>query len=123
MAYSGPIPMIGSTQVRPAPLRFKRRRSNAAMVSDYLALRKAVLLCASCAWRMPYRWLSRYTYCKLPGFHGHGACTKCQEVQSGDLYLPEDDIYMTNWHENKKTEDAARRMRIAMSEGRRLRVG
>ena len=96
----------------------RRRRSNASMVADFLSLRKALMLCASCEARMPRRWLSLYTYRLLPSFHGVGRCDMCRVEQPGNLYLPEDDTYMTGWVKNERIVENARRQQQMLRDGK-----
>jgi len=109
---------------RMVPLKgwIRRRKSNAALIADFIALRKALMLCHSCEHRLPARWKSFYTYRLLPGFHGGGRCDMCRVDQPGNLYLPEDDTYMTGMVKNQRVMDNARRQQLARRAGKRIEI-
>lgn len=101
--------------------RFRRRRSNAAMLSDYISLRKAVTLCGRCESQMPRGWLSRVVYRLLPSFHGAGACTRCQEDGPCNIYLPEEDVYMTSYAAGHRLQGRAVQQQRAVRDPYRRR--
>ena len=79
----------------------------AGIVSDFIALRKPLFLCASCEYRMPAKWASRVNYQRLDGMSGVGRCDGCQQHAPANLYLPEDRPYMAEHRRHTAMTEAA----------------
>ena len=77
------------------------------IISDFIALRKPLFLCAFCESRMPRRWCARVDYQYLEGMHGVGRCDGCQQHAPANLYLPEDRPYMAEHRRNTAITQAA----------------
>ena len=80
---------------------------SSGVISDFIALRKPLFLCASCESRMPRRWCTRVDYRSLEGMHGVGRCDGCQQHAPANLYLPEDRPYMAEHRRNTAITQAA----------------
>jgi hypothetical protein len=65
------------------------------MVRDLMALRKTLILCASCEHKMPRRWESRYNYALVKGFHAEqAACDYCRDdFTAANMYMAVDGSY------------------------------
>lgn len=85
-----------------------RRKTMASHVSDFIALRKNLLLCSGCECRMPWRWAKHYEYRMLPGFHAEGPCDSCRLDGPGNLYTPEEGGYAAQWDKVERTLENAR---------------
>jgi len=84
------------------PLGYVRRgpKTNATAVSDILARRDVLFLCAGCEARMPWRWATRHAYHVLPGLHGDGVkCDGCQERGPANIYHAEEGGYFQQWQQ------------------------
>ena len=103
---------MSALPTRPAPRMIpltwwiRRRHSNAAHLADMMALRKALLLCQSCEHKLSQRWVQRADYRLLPSFHGAGRCDGCRCEAPGNIYLPEEDTYMTGWQRIEQVKQA-----------------
>ena len=100
----------------------RRRKSNASLISDFIALRKTLCLCKTCEWRMPLLWKRRYGYWCLPGFHTDGSrCDGCQTVGPGNLYLAEEGGYLQQYFRAERIHANAQSQRLAVHDGRRIK--
>lgn len=101
--------------------RVRRRKSNAALIADFKALGKCLLLCATCEAKLPMRWTSRYGYRLLGNMHAEGRCDYCQNQGPCDLYHPEDGGYARQWVQLERITTAAKAQAIAIRDTRRVR--
>lgn len=100
----------------------RRKKSNASLVSDFMSLRKALYLCATCEWRMPMFWKRKYGYWRLPGFHGdESRCDSCQDYQPGNLYLSEEGGYLQEYFRTETIHNNARDQQLTIRDGRRIK--
>lgn len=101
--------------------RWRRRRSDAAMLSDFMALEKCLLLCLSCQRKMPHGWTGRYGYRCLHAFHTDGSCDYCKTYQSCDLYHQMEGGYYQQWNQQTTLLENARQQQIAIRDRRRIK--
>ncbi len=79
-----PVSNIVGPKVKPAP----RRQSNAGAVSDFVELRRAMIMCNACAiYRMPGRWMERFGYSNLSGWRALNTCDYCQQRTQCMVYV------------------------------------
>ena len=102
--------------------RVRRRRSNAALVSDFLSLRKTLFLCKSCERRMPMFWKRRYGYWAIAGFHAdYCRCDSCQQTDACNIYHAEGGGYLEEHFRSETIQNNARSQQIAVRDGRRIK--
>lgn len=99
MAYEMPVLINGAraTLARKPGQWWRRRRSNAALIQDFAALKKCLMLCASCERKMPYKWQGRYGYRLLHNMHSEGACDYCRTYNSCNLFHHSEGGYVEQW--------------------------
>src|SRR5437870_2033366 len=72
---------------------WRRSRSNAAFLSDYVARHKPILLCLPCQAKMPSRWQSRLGYQELRQMFCDGNCDYCKFYSACNLFHHEASDY------------------------------
>ena len=118
------LPFLRPQHLRPlVPVygRLRRRKSNAALIADFKALGKSLLLCGTCVAKLPWRWASRFGYRLLGNMHSIGRCDYCQNHGPCDLYHPEDGGYARQWVQLEQITSAARAQAVQMQDKRRVR--
>ena len=99
---------------------WRRLRSNAAFVSDFLARHKPLMLCAGCEQKMPGTWMSRYGYRLLRQFHGDGHCDYCKGFASCNIFHHEAEAYCQEWDRLARIEAAIAAQRVTIRDKRRI---
>lgn len=122
-AYDHGFPAAAQRMKPLVPLygRIRRRKSDAALIADFKALGKSLLLCATCVAKLPRGWTSRYGYRLLGNMHAVGRCDYCQSHAPCDLYHPEDGDYTRQWVQWQAVQSAAAQQAIAIRDKRRVR--
>lgn len=105
--------------------RWRRPDGLASMVTDLVALRKTLILCASCEHKMPVRWESRYNYSFVKGFHAEGsACDYCRAQTSVNMYCAVDGAYHQEMSKAQKSVRETRaRERASYERDKRFFLG
>lgn len=102
--------------------RVRRRKSNAALVSDFIALRKPLFLCKSCQWRMPVFWKRRYGYWSIAGLWADSCrCDSCQRTEACDIFHAEGGGYLEEHFRADAIQGNAGDQQIAVRDGRRIK--
>ena len=125
MAATNPnIPLIGGGMARlwKQPWEtWRRRRSDAAMISDRAARHVTIMLCAPCEAKMPHKWTERLGYRMLHNMHTEGHCDYCRTHASCNLFHHMEEGYYQQWDAQTATLEAARHQQIAIRDKRRIR--
>lgn len=101
--------------------RFRRNRSNAARIQDFVTIRKALMLCKPCEHRLPSGWRKMWEYRVLPGYHCEGRCDYCQEHGALTMLVPEDGGYWQQHMSIGTISENWRQQQIAVRDRRRVR--
>ena len=101
--------------------RIRRRKSNAALITDFAALKKALMLCSTCVAKLPQRWMSRYGYRLLREMHTQGRCDYCQTYDTCDIFHHEQGGYVEEWDRLGLIETAIKNQQITIRDKRRVR--
>jgi hypothetical protein len=124
MAASSPdIPLIGGGTARRWKLpweTWRRTRSNAAFLSDYVARQKPILLCLPCQARMPRRWQSRLGYRELRQMFCDGHCDYCKGFAACNLFHHELGDYTKEHDRLGAIEASIQQQRIDIRDTRRV---
>ena len=127
MAHAGHVWIANPSLKEPwARLLGRVRRgtkTGSSVISDFLALRKNLFLCAGCVAAMPWRWQRRYEYRLIPDMHADWVrCDKCQKIGTADVFHPEGPgTYFDQYQRLKQTSDNAAQQRVAVRDHRRIR--
>lgn len=123
------IPLLGGGRLKVARKpgeRWRRRKSNAAQISDLLALHKPVLLCATCERRFPQKWGEHYGYRRLHDMHTEGQCDfqgpDCDGYAACNLYHFVEAGYYRQYEQGNAVIAAAKRQQIELRDHRRIRA-
>ena len=101
----------------------RRGKLGSSVISDRLAQRTSIFLCASCEHKMPRDWLRRYEYCLIPGFHSEATrCDACQEMDSANIFHAEDGGYYREHQRLERIGENAVAVQVAVRDRRRVRV-
>ena len=99
----------------------RRRKSNAALIADFAALKKALMLCATCEAKLPQRWMSRYGYRLLRDMHTQGRCDYCQTHDTCNIFHHEQGGYVEEWDRLGVIEASIKQQKIIIRDKRRVR--
>lgn len=103
--------------------KWRRPDGLASMVRDLIALRKTLILCASCEHKMPRRWEGRYNYQLVKGFHAEqAACDYCRnDWTAANMYCTVDGPYhQAMTRANQSVRETRARERAAAQRDRRF---
>ena len=80
------------------------------MLADFMALKKALMLCGPCEARLPQRWMARYGYRLLRNMHTSGRCDlrgrECVGYGACNIYHHEEGGYVAEWDRLRTIEKA-----------------
>lgn len=111
----------GALKVWKQPWKWWRRRiADAAMLSHFIALKKTILLCASCEGKMPHKWFEHYGYRLLHNMHSQGSCTYCRKFESCNMYFYWNERYVQEWDAMERIHTHARDQQLAIRDKRRI---
>jgi hypothetical protein len=111
------------TQPFVVPIGTVRRRgkSGSSVISDFVALRRSIFLCAPCVHKMPYRWMTRWEYAMIAGLHSTGTrCDSCQAITETDIFLPEEGGYFQEHLAVERHMHRTAAQRVLLQAGKRL---
>lgn len=114
------------TQAIASPARrpgqwWRRSRSNAAMIQDFMALKKCIGLCQSCESKMPWRWEGKYGYRLVHNARSEGCCDFCREHALCNLFHHVEEGYCKQWEEHAGIVSRALEQQIAIRDKRRIK--
>jgi hypothetical protein len=105
--------------------KWRRPDGLASMVRDLIALRKTLILCATCEHKMPRRWELRYDYALVKGFHAEmAACDYCRnDFTATNMYCAVDGAYHQEMiRAQRSIQETRARERAAMARDRRFLI-
>lgn len=103
MRINEPIKTAAGWMAKALPLhKWRRPDGLSSFLTDMIALRKTLCLCATCENHMPRRWTERYDYQFVRGFHAEAvACDKCRQRDSANMYVAVEGRYATQIRDEK----------------------
>lgn len=100
----------------------RRGKLGSSVVSDRLAQRTSLFLCAACEHKMPRNWLRVYEYCLIRGFHSEATrCDSCQQIDTANIFHAEDGGYYREHQRLERIGKNAAAVQVAVRDGRRVR--
>ena len=127
MRVGEPHPVKGGGYIaRALPVwKWRRTQGIASFVLDLIQLRKTLIFCYTCEYKMPRRWESRYNYAFVKDFHGDGsACDYCRTQTTINMYCAVDGAYHQEMGKaNRSIEETRARERQLYERDKRYFLG
>lgn len=120
-AYTWVVTHLPKPLMQPIGTVQRRGKSGSSVISDFLARRRVIFLCATCEHKMPFAWCRRWEYRLLPDLHSDGTrCDSCQQMDSTNIYTPEDGGYYQEVQRSTRTAQRAAAQQVLIRDHRRI---